>query len=486
MATPNVTIGTNLAQTEPAKIRVFGSSWRTTGTIVCADAFSLTTAAATSMALWAALNHKLTAEIIAALPLIVAVFLLCFAVSGLYPGVAVNPTLELRDLIVLITLMYAVMGTAVFLIHGTELYSRAVFLIAWLQTLFWVPLWRTLVRRRVARTSWWGYPTVVFGTGDAGERLARSLLHNPELGLRPIAVLQDGAVPEHEVLGIPILPGFGHLSQLVRESGVRHGIVAMPGITRVELLAVLSQYGEMLPHLYIIPDLFGISSLWVQATDVAGLLAFRLHHRLLLPSARLVKRVLDLAVILLACIPLVPLFVLCGLAIKLSSPGPVFYGHARLGRGGKYFKAWKFRSMVVNSDEVLKHLLETDAASRDEWERTQKLKNDPRITWIGRLLRVTSLDELPQLLNVLRDEMSLVGPRPIVENEIARYGKAIELYQKVAPGITGLWQVSGRNKTTYPERVAWDEYYVRNWSAWLDLHILIRTVDVVLRREGAM
>jgi len=485
VATPNLTIDAHFNQRKGSR-RYAGSAWLTTGAIVCCDAFSLTLAAASSMALWIMLNHKLTAEMVGALPLLITVFLLCFAASGLYPGIAVNPTRELRDLTVLITLIYGVLGTAVFLFHEVEMYSRAVFVLAWLQTLVLVPLWRTLARRRLARKVWWGCPTVVLGGGSAGELVVRSLLRNPELGLKPVAVLDCEQKPLRSVMGVPVFAGFEHLSWLVKESGVQHGILAMPGLTRVELLAILREHGEMLPHLYVIPDLFGISSLWVQATDVAGLLAFRLHHRLLVPSAKLAKRCLDLVLTLIACIILLPLLLLFALLIRLTSPGPVFYGHTRLGKGGNYFKAWKFRSMVVNGDEVLKRHLETNPAAREEWERNQKLRHDPRVTWIGRLLRVTSLDELPQLLNVIRDEMSLVGPRPIIKNEIPRYGDSIELYQKVAPGITGLWQVSGRNNTTYAERVAWDEYYVRNWSPWLDLHILIRTVDVVLRREGAM
>jgi Undecaprenyl-phosphate galactose phosphotransferase WbaP len=481
MVTPNLILHGTLDTEQQT-----GGSWRTTGAVVCCDAFSLSIAAFGSMALWVAINHRLTGEMVAALPALVAVFLLCFAVSGLYPGVAVNPTRELRDVSVLITLIYGVLGTVVFLLHGTASYSRGVFILAWLLTLIMVPLLRTLIRRRLAKTKWWGCATVVLARGGAGERMVHSLQRNPELGLRPVAIFDTDPHQRGDVHGVPVLDGIAQLALLAKEGRVRYGILAMTGFTSAELAAALREYGDILPHLYVVPDIFGVSSLWVQATDVAGLLAFRLQHRLLMPSALLCKRSLDLLLTLLVSIPLTPFLLACALLIKIGSPGPIFFGHRRLGKGGKYFKAWKFRSMVVNGDEVLKAHLDANAAAREEWERNQKLRADPRVTWIGRLLRTTSLDELPQLFNVILDEMSLVGPRPIIQSEIPRYGDAIELYHRVAPGITGLWQVSGRNNTTYAERVAWDEYYVRNWSAWLDLHILIRTVDVVLRREGAM
>jgi Undecaprenyl-phosphate galactose phosphotransferase WbaP len=172
-------------------------------------------------------------------------------------------------------------------------------------------------------------------------------------------------------------------------------------------------------------------------------------------------------------------------AIKLSSPGPVFYGQKRYGRGGDPFVAWKFRTMVKNASEVLEEHLRSNPGLRREWMETQKLRDDPRITRVGRLLRRTSLDELPQLWNVLAGEMSLVGPRPIIAEEIPRYGGGFALYKKVTPGLTGMWQVSGRSLLTYEQRIGFDLYYVRNWSIWLDVHILARTVRAVLRGEGA-
>ncbi|MES3826395.1 sugar transferase, partial [Escherichia coli] len=165
--------------------------------------------------------------------------------------------------------------------------------------------------------------------------------------------------------------------------------------------------------------------------------------------------------------------------------GPAIYGHERVGKNGKPFKCLKFRSMVVNSKEVLENLLATDDSARHEWEMTFKLKNHPRITKIGQLLRRTSLDELPQLFNVLKGEMSLVGPRPIITAELERYNDEVAYYLLSKPGMTGLWQVSGRSDVDYDTRVYLDAWYVKNWSMWNDIAILFKTTTVVLKRDGA-
>jgi undecaprenyl-phosphate galactose phosphotransferase len=200
--------------------------------------------------------------------------------------------------------------------------------------------------------------------------------------------------------------------------------------------------------------------------------------------ARTAKLAFDCAAALAGIVVLSPFLGLIAIAVK-SDGGPVFFGHTRIGRDGRRFNCLKFRSMVTNSAAVLADLLANDPAAAAEWEATQKLKNDPRITAVGRLLRASSLDEMPQLLNVLCLDMSLVGPRPIVEAEVARYGENIAQYYAGRPGLTGLWQVSGRSNTSYAERVALDTQYVSTWSFWQDVSILARTIPAVMRRRGA-
>lgn len=197
-----------------------------------------------------------------------------------------------------------------------------------------------------------------------------------------------------------------------------------------------------------------------------------------------ITRTIDVAVALAAILVLLPLLVLIVVALKLTSPGPVLFAHRRIGKHGRVFPCFKFRSMVVNSAEVLDRHLAENPEARAEWARDQKLRDDPRITPIGRLLRRSSLDEVPQIFNVLRGEMSMVGPRPIVEAEVIRYRQYIVDYQSVKPGITGLWQISGRNNTTYRRRVALDTAYARGRSVKLDLAIMARTVPAVIFGSG--
>jgi exopolysaccharide production protein ExoY len=193
----------------------------------------------------------------------------------------------------------------------------------------------------------------------------------------------------------------------------------------------------------------------------------------------------DVMAALCALIILSPLFVLTALAVKLSSPGPVLFGHTRVGYGGRTFKCWKFRSMVTNGDEVLEKYLAAHPDERDEWISNRKLRNDPRVTRIGAVLRTYSVDELPQVINVLMGEMSLVGPRPVVWDELAMYGPAASIYLQTRPGITGLWQVSGRSDASYDQRVSFDTNYVQNWSLVQDLSIIARTIPAVLSAKGS-
>jgi Undecaprenyl-phosphate galactose phosphotransferase WbaP len=259
----------------------------------------------------------------------------------------------------------------------------------------------------------------------------------------------------------------------------------MPNKSNRELSAAIQDYCRGFSHVLLMPDMPGVCSLGITARDVEGELGLELPQRLFHRGIARLKRTLDWSASAVALLVLAPVFALIAIAIKLTSKGPALYGHSRFGRNGQVFKAVKFRTMVKDADRVLADYLTLNPEHLYEWQHDHKLKNDPRITAVGKWLRRYSLDELPQLINVFLGQMSLVGPRPIVATEIPKYGRGYRLYTRVRPGITGLWQVSGRNNTTYDERVAFDEYYVNNWSIWLDLYILIRTTKVVLTAEGA-
>jgi exopolysaccharide production protein ExoY len=198
-----------------------------------------------------------------------------------------------------------------------------------------------------------------------------------------------------------------------------------------------------------------------------------------------VKRAMDLVIAVTALVLAAPVMLIVALLIRTTEGGPAMFSHSRVGYGGKQFDCYKFRSMVSNSQEVLKEYLETNPEAAKEWEETRKIRNDPRITFLGRILRKSSLDELPQLFNIIRGDMSCVGPRPVVTDELQRYGYHAGEYLRTRPGLTGLWQVTGRSSTDYASRVALDSQYVKNWSPWLDIVILCRTVFAVMRFDRA-
>ena len=200
---------------------------------------------------------------------------------------------------------------------------------------------------------------------------------------------------------------------------------------------------------------------------------------------RLIKRAIDL-LLAIVCLPvLLPVIGVVALAVRLSSPGPIFFSHRRIRGHGRFFSMWKFRTMCVNSAEVLENYLAAHPDARAEWKKDHKLKHDPRVTNVGEFLRRTSLDELPQIWNVLTGSMSLVGPRPIVAAEVEKYGECFADYCMVKPGVTGLWQVSGRSRVSYPERILLDRQYARTWSLSGDLRILVRTLSSVVNQDGA-
>jgi Undecaprenyl-phosphate galactose phosphotransferase WbaP len=410
------------------------------------------------------------------------VFFAIFALSNLYPGIIHNPVTELRRLGLALTLGFLVLAALISVARLDDVCPLRALLLCWIAAIVVTPLLRSIVRALICHKPWWGIPVAVFHTGDESTEIVRELELHPEIGLRPV-VLLSSSYHGRRAATVPILDI--HLAASVRACGVERAMIALPETGSTKLLEDLEKYESLFPRLMIIHSSAALYSLTVNARQLAGCLAVEVRRDLLLPLPRLAKRSIDLFLVGLI-LPLVTLpILLIGLLVSLESPGPIFYGHHRVGRGRRRFRIWKIRTMKINADELLRNVLAKDGNLREEWMRDRKLRNDPRITRVGRFLRKTSLDELPQLWNVLRGEMSLVGPRPIVEEEVAAYGQNFSLYCRVTPGLTGLWQVSGRNAVSRRDRVRLDSYYVRNWSPWLDLHILARTASVVLTGEGA-
>lgn len=345
------------------------------------------------------------------------------------------------------------------------------------------PTARWLAKQALAAFRVWGRPVLVVGSGGSADALVASLLREPRLGLRPVLLVDEGVdmtsgVPR-EVPRTTALP--------TDAATLAHHVVVVPGDRPSRTVErVLGAAGRHTFRIVqVVPRLGAIPSSDVAARPLGRVLSLEVRNNLASPWNRAVKRTFDVLAVLVGGVFAFPVMAAIALAIRLDSPGRATFSQERVGRDGKPFRVWKFRTMVSDAEDRLRALLESDPDARAEWEATQKLVDDPRITRVGRFLRETSLDELPQLWNVVRGEMSLVGPRPIVTAEIGKYADRFEYYMQVRPGMTGYWQVSGRSDTSYGFRVELDTYYVRNWSVWLDLDILVRTAGVVVRREGA-
>ena len=411
---------------------------------------------------------------------LLGIFFVMFAAFDLYPGILHNAVTELRRLGLALSISFLLI-VGIILVDRNADYPRRMFFLWWMVAMVVTPLLRSVVRDLVCRRSWWGIPVAVFHTGEESVEMVRELEKHPEIGLRPVVIFTSSQAvrPRHR---LPVLDL--RFSAAVRASGVERAMIAWPDTGCSKLLEELETFESIFPRL-MLHSSAALYSLTVDARQIGRSLAVEVRRDLLRPFPRMAKRAIDLMIVGFGLPVVTVVILLLGLLVRLESPGPIFFGHRRVGRNHSTFRTWKIRTMQVNGDELLQQALARDGALREEWQRDRKLRRDPRTTRVGRFLRRTSLDELPQFWNVLRGEMSLVGPRPIVEEEVAAYGQNFALYCRVTPGLTGLWQVSGRSAVSSGDRVRLDSYYVRNWSPWLDLHILARTAKVVLTGQGA-
>jgi Undecaprenyl-phosphate galactose phosphotransferase WbaP len=411
---------------------------------------------------------------------------LIFWREGLYPGFWLPVREELRRTVTGTTLASILAMALTFVTKTGPEYSRPIIVGGWLMSIFIMPATRFLLRKVITKLGLSGPRTVILGAGKTAELILNGLRKQRPPALKPIGLFDDDQEKiGGKIEGVPIIGGIADAASWAIERGVHVAIVAMPGLPRARLVPMIEKQIKVFQRIVVIPDLFGISAADADAYEIQGTFALELRRNLLYRWNRIAKRLIDVMLLLFSLAFLIPLTLLIALAIVLETGRPVFFKHERIGRGGKPFTAWKYRTMYEKADVVFEKTLKDDPELRKEWEKNHKLKNDPRLTKVGSILRRLSLDEFPQLWNVLKGEMSLVGPRPIVEKEIEKYGDDFDLYTQVLPGLTGLWQVSGRSNLSYQERVWLDTHYVRNWSVWLDLVILVRTVWVVIAGVGA-
>jgi undecaprenyl-phosphate galactose phosphotransferase len=398
---------------------------------------------------------------------------------------------ELGDVLGVVATMAIVDAALVFMTKTN--FSRLWWATSWTLIALLVPLTRIATKHALMGLGAWRRPTVVLGTGPNALDAALALDSEPLLGFDVIGFIEPPAgardAPGYlEVAGkrLPVLRALPYPELLPAHLGRPHVVVALEMGEMADHAAYVERLNLHYGDVDIVSPMRGLPLAGTQLTHFFShdVLALRLYNNLSRPWPRRLKRGFDLVVGSLLLVLLSPLLAVITWRI-LRTGRPAFYHHSRIGKGGRPFQCVKFRTMVPDAERVLREHLAAHPEAEAEWDRDHKLKDDPRITPIGAWLRRTSLDELPQLINVMRGEMSLVGPRPVVDDELARYGDNLIYYIETTPGLTGLWQISGRNDIDYRRRIHLDCWYVRNWSLWYDLVILLKTPRVVLRGNGA-
>lgn len=330
---------------------------------------------------------------------------------------------------------------------------------------------------------------LIIGAGHMGEIVFQKIKNHPFTMYSIIGFLDDDGDKLNKIINeAPVLGNVKAIDKIIDNVLVDEVIIAIPTASRETLSKIISYVEGKVRRIKFIPDTYQLITFSTQIQDLDGVMAISTSQGLLNPANRILKRVFDLFFGIIGFIIFLPLYLIIGIMIKVEDGGPILFKHTRIGKDLKEFKMYKFRTMVPNAEEKLKEMLDKDEKLREEFYKNFKLKEDPRITKIGKFLRKTSLDEFPQFINVLRGEMSIVGPRPIVKKEVdLYYGEEMaKRIFAVKPGITGMWQAHGRSDVeNYEERIALDLYYIRNWSLWLDIVIILKTIKTVLDKRGA-
>jgi len=420
--------------------------------------------------------------------LILGIVVLTFISGRMYPGAGTNPAEEIKlvtqysSSALIVGMMLNIVLRSAWLSATVTLLSISAFSIINILLLRW------LVRIIAAQLGIWGVPVVILARPAQVEALTQYFLQRRRLGFMPVLSATDSENRTTIASVVPVV----NLNSLLAGSSSQARLKAVDTI-----LIDASFFGQnfadnpymklldKFQHIIFISDMGWLEGASLAIRDFEGLIGVEARRNTLSALWSSLKRIVDFMGALLGMLLLAPFLLIIAVLIKLDSSGPVFYVQPRVGMDGKRIRIYKFRTMLMNAEQALAEHLNLNAAARLEWDQTQKLRGDPRITRVGKFLRKFSIDELPQLFNVLLGDMSLVGPRPLMVDQIIRYGGGIDIYRGIRPGMTGLWQVSGRNHTTFQERANFDVYYVRHWSIWLDIYIILRTVWVVLSRDGA-
>lgn len=493
----------NLVLSDAGKTRRWRRVWRqrlTVITLIVSDvllALLIFKAASLVQGIWG--TGMLSPVTVATVVPVVAVWLCLRALLGLYPGYGLDSVENLRRHTYAVLAALAILAVFAVGFKAGDQLSRLLLGLMFMGLLLLPPFTQHFVKWALNQVGLWGKPVMIFGSGQNEGRVrasvARLLQEKWDLGYNPIAVF-DCQLPrlaparptrleQQARNSSSCMEILATAADLAHRQGVDTAIFAMPHTRREQVAEIVGVASIRFRHVLIIPNLNGVTNSAVVARDLAGTFAIEIKYNLLNPWALRAKRIADVVSTLVGGILILPLVLVLALLVYVETGGPVFYKDRRMGRDGSLFSCVKFSTMVPDAEALLQRMIETDPELRAEYSKYHKLRNDPRVTRIGRFLRKTSLDELPQLWNVLRGQMSLVGPRPYLPRESKEIGATQSEILRVPPGITGPWQVAGRNQASFDERVQMDAHYVRDWSVWLDLVLLARTAKTVLLSKGA-
>jgi undecaprenyl-phosphate galactose phosphotransferase len=416
--------------------------------------------------------------------------LLCF-----YEGVYFKRELfweEAKEIVKVTTVWIIIVFAYLSIAKETDNFSRMVIFFVWLFSIPFFPLIHYLTKKLFLKINIFQIPVIIVGAGDIGKNVAYGLLKQKYLGYDIAGFFDDSYDKKDNIViankKFAVLGRLNDIEKFLVENEIWTAIVANPIPNNDRLTELINLVQRYTRRVIVVPELKGVSIVNTRTLYLfeEGLFLLKITNNLKSATNRFIKRIFDVVVSIMMLPVIIPIIIFIALLIKIDSPGPVFFVHHRMGRNKRSIPVLKFRTMYKNSKELLEKLLDSDPNIKIEWQENFKLKDDPRITKVGKWLRKTSLDELPQIFNVLAGHMSLVGPRPVLKEEIDMYyGDYSYYYYLVPPGITGLWQVSGRSDVSYEQRVWMDSWYVLNWSIWMDIVLIFKTLKSVFKCEGA-
>ena len=388
-----------------------------------------------------------------------------FFFQGLYPGYGLTAVKELEQMSKATILAFILLTTLSYLNKSFIIFPRTIIVITWGLCLLLLPVFRFMLRNVISRTRIYGIPVVVFGEGQWATSVIASLKRVRRLGWHPV---ENKPFKEY-----------------APQKGSHSSIAILAFEHEVSLTDKVRELSQHFHKVVVVEETNNNGSLWVEIRDLDSLMGLEYQYHLLSKTNNLIKKVIDVLGSVILLVLLSPLMLIVCLLIKLDSKGPILYRQERLGRNFKRINIYKFRSMVPDADQRLQQLLKSDAVANEEYKKFHKLEKDPRVTRVGRFIRRFSIDEFPQLLNVIKGEMSLCGPRAYLPVELEEMGNYAATILRVNPGMTGWWQVLGRHNTSFMKRLQMDEYYISNWSIWMDIYIFLKTVGVVIFGKGA-